>query len=75
MLFFTILLKDSQIPIITGELYYFIKKSYTGGNVDIYKPNGKNIYSYDVNYLYPYIMIYYPMSYPTFIEGIFIILI
>lgn len=29
---------DSQIPLIHGEMYNFIKKSYTGGSVDVYKP-------------------------------------
>ena len=65
-------LKDETfIPNIKGELYYFIKEGYTGGAVDVYKPYGKNIYRYDVNSLYPYIMSNNPMPVgnPTYIEG------
>ena len=39
-----ILSENIKIPAITGELFYFIKKAYTGGAVDVYKPYGKNIY-------------------------------
>jgi hypothetical protein len=45
-----------QIPIITGELYTNLKKSYTGGSVDVYKPVGENVNRYDVNSLYPSVM-------------------
>lgn len=31
-------LGDAQIPLIHGEIYNFIKQSYTGGSVDVYKP-------------------------------------
>lgn len=48
--------KKTEIPIITGNMYYDIKKGYTGGYVDVIKPYGKNIYRYDVNSLYPYVM-------------------
>lgn len=67
----TIFIKDFKIPIFTGELYNFIKKGYTGGAVDVYKPSGKFIYRYDINSLYPYIMKEFPMpiNYPVFIEG------
>lgn len=37
------------------------KKGYTGGAVDVYKPYGENIYRYDVNSLYPYVMREFPM--------------
>jgi hypothetical protein len=47
-------LKDEyKIPLITGRIYEFIKQSYMGGGVDVYKPYGENIYVYDVNSLYP----------------------
>jgi len=67
----TIFMKDFKIPIITGELYNFIKKGYTGGAVDVYKPFGNFIYRYDVNSLYPFIMKNFPMpiNEPIFIEG------
>jgi len=39
----------------------FIRKGYYGGHVDVYKPRGENLYYYDVNSLYPYVMQEYPM--------------
>lgn len=53
-------LKNYKIPNITGELYRNIKKSYTGGSVDVYKPIGKNLRRYDVNSLYPAVMSEFP---------------
>jgi hypothetical protein len=53
-------LKDYKIPCITGELYKNLKKSYTGGSVDVYIPVGKNINRYDVNSLYPSVMMEFP---------------
>ena len=52
-------------------MYEFIKDSYYGGAVDVYKPYGKNVYRYDVNSLYPYIMKNYPMpvGQPTIVDG------
>lgn len=46
-------------------------KGYTGGSVDVYKPSGKNIYRYDVNSLYPFVMKEYPMPVGsiTYFEG------
>ena len=54
-----------------GEIYHFIKQGYRGGAVDVYKPYGKNIYRYDVNSLYPYIMANNPMPVgnPTLLKG------
>nr|YP_009652969.1 DNA polymerase [Taiwanofungus camphoratus]QCG70007.1 DNA polymerase [Taiwanofungus camphoratus] len=51
-------LKENTIPITTGKVFDFIKQSFTGGRTDMYKPNGlnKDIYVYDVNSLYPYVM-------------------
>ncbi len=69
--FRTNFMSNENIPIIIGEMYHFIKKSYSGGAVDVYKPYGKNIYRYDVNSLYPFIMRNNPMPVgnPTYIEG------
>ena len=39
-----------------GFLDYFIRKSYKGGIVNVYKPYLENGYHYDVNSLYPFIM-------------------
>src|ERR1700712_2992133 len=68
---------ETKIPLIHGEMYDFIKKSYTGGSVDVYKPTAlfnfdpKKIYRYDVNSLYPYVMKEYPMPVgnPIYFEG------
>lgn len=62
---------SSYIPKIKGEIYHFIKDGYYGGAVDVYKPYGRNIYRYDVNSLYPYIMKNNPMPVgnPILIEG------
>lgn len=46
-------LKDSKIPLITGQIFNDLRKSYTGGSVDVYKPYGTNMHVYDVNSLYP----------------------
>lgn len=65
-------LKDNyNIPIITGQMYNDISLSYTGGNVDVFKPYGENIFHYDVNSLYPYIMKEFPMpsGTPVYFEG------
>jgi len=64
-------MKNSNIPIISGSMYDWFHKGYTGGSVDVYKPYGKNIFRYDVNSLYPYVMKNYavPVGNPTFFEG------
>jgi len=63
--------KDMQIPIIIGKIYEDIKKSYTGGHVDVYKPYGENINVYDVKSLYPSCMLNNPMPVgnPVYFEG------
>lgn len=49
----------------------FIRKSYKGGIVDVYKPSLKNGYHYDINSLYPYVMRKYdmPVGNGTFVNG------
>jgi len=42
-----------KIPKVGGHVFDFIKQSYTGGRVDVFKPYGENLYYYDVNSLYP----------------------
>jgi DNA polymerase type B, organellar and viral len=34
----------------------FIRRGYYGGHADTYKPYGENLYYYDVNSLYPFVM-------------------
>jgi hypothetical protein len=76
-IFKTKFLSESKIPILTGEIYKNIKQAYTGGAVDVYKPEhniitkkGKGYY-YDVNSLYPFVMLNNPMPIgePTYFEG------
>jgi hypothetical protein len=45
--------KDTIINITNTKLHFTLKEAYYGGICDIYKPEGKNIHSYDVNSLYP----------------------
>jgi len=49
------------IYIPSGNADMFIRRGYYGGHSDVYKPYGENLYFYDVNSLYPYIMKNYPM--------------
>jgi hypothetical protein len=60
-----------NIPLIYGEMYNFIKSGYTGGSVDVFKPYGENIYHYDVNSLYPFVMKenLMPVGKPIYFEG------
>lgn len=39
----------------------FIRRAYYGGHTDTYKPYGEDLYYYDVNSLYPFVMKEYPM--------------
>ena len=60
-----------KIPVLNGKIYNDIKNAYTGGSVDVFKPYGENIYHYDVNSLYPYVMREFkmPIGTPRFFEG------
>lgn len=52
-------------------MFNFFKEGYTGGAVDVYKPYGENVYWYDANSLYPYMMLInaMPVGTPTYFEG------
>lgn len=39
----------------------FIRRGYYGGHSDVYVPHGKDLKYYDVNSLYPFVMMSYPM--------------
>jgi hypothetical protein len=45
------------IPVLNKRLDDFIRFSYYGGATDYYKKYGKDLYYYDVNSLYPYVML------------------
>lgn len=66
-------LKENTIPITSGKVFDFIKQSFTGGRTDMYRPNGlnKDIYVYDINSLYPYVMskFKYPIGQISQFEG------
>jgi len=48
--------KNIKINVTTNEIDKTIRPGYTGGHVDIYKPHGFNLWKYDINSLYPYVM-------------------
>jgi hypothetical protein len=53
-------LKENTIPMIHGDIYNHVKMSYTGGGTDMYipsNPSNELVYGYDVNSLYPSVMI------------------
>lgn len=56
-IFRTTYLMEKTIPLFKGKIMDFLRESYSGGSVDVYKPYGKNLYWYDVNSLYPYNML------------------
>jgi hypothetical protein len=39
----------------------FLRRAYFGGHTDTYKPYGEDLYYYDVNSLYPFVMKEFPM--------------
>jgi hypothetical protein len=67
----------TPIPQIIGKVYQDIKLGYTGGATELYIPvpplpkAGVNIHAYDVNSLYPSVMLTndYPIGNPMFFEG------
>lgn len=64
-------LEENTIPQISGQISKDIRQGFTGGAVDSYIPEGENIYHYDVNSLYPYVMAncYMPIGSSTFFKG------
>lgn len=70
-IFRTNFMKDSKIAITSLEDYREISKGYRGGAVDVYKPEGENLFYYDVNSLYPYVMkeFDYPVGATSYFSG------
>ena len=67
-------LTENTIPQLSGQVAKDIRKSYTGGACDMYIPFNtidSNLFAYDVNSLYPFVMKEYdmPIGKPTFFEG------
>ena len=50
-------MENENIPKLSGNISKDIRESYTGGSTDIFIPKGENIKCYDVNSLYPSVMI------------------
>ena len=48
---------EENIPKLTDNIAADIREGYTGGSTDMFIPYGKNIKCYDVNSLYPSVMI------------------
>jgi DNA polymerase type B, organellar and viral len=67
-------LKNDTIPQLSGKIAKDIRQGYTGGAVDMYIPiNDENteIFAYDVNSLYPFVMEKFemPIGKPIFFNG------
>lgn len=57
-----ILINNSNLPDVKNRTQEsFLRGGYFGGHVDVYKPRGDNLYYYDLNSLYPFVMKKYPM--------------
>jgi len=63
--------ESNSINITSNEIYNDIKPGYQGGHVDVYKAYGENLYYYDVNSLYPFVMRnnLFPSGPCTYFEG------
>jgi len=53
--------KNRPIHIPNKNEDNFIRRAYYGGHTDVYIPYGENLYYYDVNSLYPFVMKEFPM--------------
>lgn len=62
---------DYPIPLISGQMFNDLSKSFTGGSTDMFKPFANNLFSYDVNSLYTFIMnnMDMPIGKMKFFEG------
>nr|AAC33727.1 B type DNA polymerase [Cyclocybe aegerita] len=73
-LFKTKYLKENEVHMLSGSIATNIRKSYTGGSVDMYIPlieKDSKIFIYDINSLYPFSMksFKFPIGNPTFFKG------
>lgn len=48
--------ENFKIPTIFEDSYKDLRECYFGGMVEAFKPYGENVYIYDVNSLYPFVM-------------------
>ena len=59
----------SDIPVVAELNYEIVKQAFFGGHCDMYIPTnpvGTNIYCYDVNSLYPFVMKEFPTKFIGF---------
>jgi hypothetical protein len=70
-IFRSVFMLVENICITSYEVYSDIRTGYTGGHVDVYKAYGENLFYYDVNSLYPYVMANnpFPVGNYTYFEG------
>nr|YP_010691074.1 DNA polymerase [Phellinus igniarius]WBU93175.1 DNA polymerase [Phellinus igniarius] len=66
--------KNIKLPVLTGKIYSDIAQAYYGGHVDMYiptNPEGEEVYNYDVNSLYPFVMktFIYPSNIIAYFRG------
>jgi hypothetical protein len=64
-------LKNGAIENCEGNKEIFIRKSYKGASVDVFKPHMIKGYHYDINSLYPYVMkeFHYPVGKGVFVKS------
>lgn len=60
-IFKTNFLKNNKLPIVKSKHQVRLREAFYGGRVDVFKTIGHNVYVYDVNSLYPYIMANYDL--------------
>jgi len=72
---YNVFLKTLKIKFVLLLRYiknYYVQASYSGGFVDILDSYGKNVYYYDINSLYPYVMLRpIPWEFCEWVEGDF----
>lgn len=49
--------QTEPIYILSNNVDHFVRKAYFGGGTDVYNSYAKNVYYYDVNSLYPFVML------------------
>lgn len=53
--------ENNQIPLVSGSMLNDIRQGYYGGHTEVYQTCGKNLYHYDVNSLYPFVLKNFPL--------------
>jgi hypothetical protein len=50
-------MENENIPKLSGNIEKDIRQGYTGGSTDMFIPYGTNVKCYDINSLYPSVMV------------------